>query len=251
MIPTLGQAGAMNSLAYQGDGEVGDESGWVRQKNLSCEHSGCTLVHWQHPDQTIYLSIRGTHGRRDAMDDLRIFFGHPPKSRIAFLERYIQEHCQQALDEDRLFVGGHSMGGMIAMAAAARWRLPGLVQNAPGWLANPPAPDTLSRMLEIRTGRDVVGSWGHCVPNTIVLHDPNAAKWDLRALHNRHRQMDLIERYGLTQMKLDDPRFYEQTTTISQHAHSPNTLGWIRATWLRVNEEHAIVSAMTRKPGKR
>ena len=250
MIPTLGQACAMNSLAYQGEGEVGDEGGWARKKNLVCDRSGCMVVHWQHADQTVYLSVRGTQGRRDAMDDLRIFFGQAPKSRIAFLEKYIQEQCEEALTQDRLMVGGHSMGGMIAMAAASRWRLPGLVQNAPGWLANPPEPETLDRMLELRTGRDVVGSWGHGVPNTIVLHDPDAKKWDLRVLHNRHRQMALVERYGLTHLRLDDPRLYEEKSPQAAHGHSPSTFGWMRATWLRVNEEHAVASAMSRKPGK-
>lgn len=248
MIPTIGQACAMNSLAYQAEGEIGDESGWVRHKNINCSRSGCAIVHWKYPDGTEYLSVRGTHGRRDAVDDVRIFFGLAPKARINFLEEYIDTHCMDALRRDTLMVGGHSMGGMIAMGAAARWRLPGLVQNAPGWLANPPSPESLARLLEIRTGRDVVGAWGHGVPNTIIVHDPEAAKWDLRRLHNRHHQATLIERTGLSQMRLDDPGLQAHHSGPDNIAQSFSTIGWMHATWKRVNREHALATSLPRKP---
>lgn len=139
---------------------------------------------------------------------------------------------------------------MIAMAAAARWNLPGLVQNAPGWLAKPPSPESLDQLIELRTGRDVVGAWGHSVPNTIVLHDPDAAKWDLNKLHSRHRQATLVEIYGLTHIKLDDPMILEHTSPDEAHQHSFSTIGWMRATWRRVNREHDIAQDIVKRGPK-
>lgn len=106
MTPTIGQACAMNSLAYQGDGDVGDESGWMRKCNVTCKDSGCAIVHWTHPDGTSYLAVRGTHSHRDALDDLRIFLGMQPKSRISFLEDYIERNCMDEIQNRQLFVGG-------------------------------------------------------------------------------------------------------------------------------------------------
>lgn len=240
----------MNSLAYQGDGDVGDQSGWIRKKNVICQHSGCVIVHWAHPDGAAYLAVRGTHSHRDALDDIRVFLGRQPKSRISFLEDYIERHCADEIQSKRLFVGGHSLGGMIAMAAAAKWNLPGLVQNAPGWLANPPSPESLDQLIELRTGRDVVGAWGHSVPNTIVLHDPDASKWDLSKLHSRHRQATLVEKYGLTDIRLDDPLLLEHKSSDEIHLHSFSTIGWMRATWLRVDREHGIAQTMAKRGPK-
>lgn len=236
MIPTLAQACAMNALAYQDEGEVGGRCGWVRVATTSCSDSGCVAVRWQHEDDSIYLAVRGSNSRRDTLDDLKVFLGQPPRARMAFFERYIETTCDAQLSGGSLMVGGHSLGGLVAMAAAARWNLSGLVQNSPGWLVDPPDQERLSNLIELRTGRDVVGVWGHSVPSTITLHDPEATLWDLRKLHNIDRQMDLVQRQGLGDFRLDDPRLHAQR--IEHRAHkAPGTLAWMKATWERIHED--------------
>lgn len=252
MIPTIAQACAMNALSYQGDGEVGDNSGWTRDETIVCRESGCVVVRWGHGDGSIYLAVRGSNSRRDTLDDLKVFLGQPPVARMAFFERYIEENCQEALENDTLMVGGHSLGGMVAMSAAARWQLRGLIQNSPGWLVDPPPPDRLARLVELRTGRDVVGVWGHSVPSTITLHDPNAVLWDLRKLHNVDRQMDLVQRQGLSNVRLDDPVLHAHP--IEPYSHkSPGTLAWMKATWRRIHEDDLEVRQMAKSalPGRK
>lgn len=237
-IPTIGQASAMNALAYQAEGEVGDRSGWRRAHDYPCPRSGCHIVRWEHPSGTMYISVRGTSNRRDVMDNVRIFLGKAPRTRIKALRNYIKEHCREALTNNRLYVGGHSMGGMIAMGAAARWGLPGLVQNAPGWLANAPTDEKLGQLVEIRTGRDVVGAWGSNVPHTLVLHDPQTPALDIRTLHSLHRQMELIQTHELTNIPLD--RLHAQLqheATLGAPRQDHGTLGWMRETWRQINHD--------------
>lgn len=251
MIPTLVQACAMNALAYEDQGESPVTGEWERRALTACSDSGCIVVPWHHCDGSVYLAIRGSNSRRDTLDDIKVFFGQPPLARIAFLERYIQTHHRQALDDGQLMVGGHSLGGLVAMGVAARWRLPGVVQNSPGWLINAPAPEALARMVEVRTGRDVVGVWGHSVPTTVTVHDPEAGKWDWKKLHNVDRQMRLVEQHGLAHMRLDDPALRLQPKPRPAFKSVPSTVDWMLATWTRVNEDHAQVAlpGKRRKPG--
>lgn len=243
MIPTLGQACAMNALAYEDQGETVMTRGWVRHPRVACNDSGCIVVPWQHGDGSVYLAVRGSNSRRDTLDDIKVFFGQPPLARIAFLERYIQTHHRQLLDERRLMVGGHSLGGLVAMGVAARWGLAGVVQNSPGWLIDPPPAEALARVVEVRTGRDVVGVWGHSVPTTVTVHDPEAGKWDWKKLHNVDRQVHLVQQHGLAHLSLDDPALRQQPKPRPAFKSAPGTVDWMLATWTRVNEDHELVAA--------
>src|SRR5690606_32927002 len=121
--------------------------------------------------------------------------------RIAFVQAFIQERFGP--QPRRLAVGGHSIGGLVAASAAEHFRLPGLAQNAPGWMARTPAPACLDRFLQVRTARDVVGAWGSNYPRQLVLVAPHAPDWSLKGLHHLERQNQVIDDYGIGHRLVD------------------------------------------------
>ena len=220
MMPTCGQAARMNALAYDTDtGTLDSVSNWQRKQVVSCEQTGCVVAHWEHEDGAVYLAVRGSSNRKDLGEDVRVFLGHAPKGRIAFLESYIQAHCTTALEQQQLAVGGHSLGGMVAQGAAARLSLPGFIQNSPGWLVDPPHSASIAKVVEVRTSGDVIGAWGHAVPITLRVHDPEMDQWSFWALHNVHRQVALIEQQGWGNACLDDPSVRAAAPAMSPSAH--------------------------------
>ena len=248
MIPTVGQAAAMNAMAYAdaGEQEILSNAGWQRQNFAQCEKTGCVVVPWKHAAGTIYLAVRGSTCRSDILDDMRVFLGQPPIERIGFLTNYIQTWYPENLGQKTLLVGGHSLGGMVAMGAAAQWRLCGLLQNSPGWLINPPDRDSLEKLVEIRTGRDVVGAWGHTVPTTLIVHDHDVSQWNLSALHNVYRQQVLIREHGLDHLLLNDISLRQLGMDYASDADKTGTFAWMKETWRRVTRE-SILDRSARK----
>ena len=232
----------MNASAYAHTMAAMPEiAGWECQALVFDKASGTTVARWAAESGHVYLAVRGTSGTRDAKESLRVFLGHEPTSRMAFLERYIEDTCQTELAENRLAVGGHSLGGLVALSAASKWNLPALVQNAPGWMNNPPPPETLQKVLEIRTGRDVIGDWGHPIPRQIVLQSPETPWWHLPSLHSVLRQNITIESHGLGGYAIDDPRF-----AVLEHLNDevrPGIAGWpqrIGRAWHRLREQNDL-----------
>ena len=232
----------MNASAYASTIEsMPDIPGWQCQALVFDAASGTTVARWLAQSGHVYLAVRGSASVRDVQESLKVFLGHEPASRMAFLERYIEETCQQELSEGRLAVGGHSLGGLVALSSAARWNLPALVQNAPGWMTNPPPPERLRKVLEIRTGRDVIGDWGHPIPRQVVLQSPETPWWHLPSLHGVLRQNLTIEAHGLGGFAIDDPRF-----AVLEHAGDevrPGLSGWpqrIGRAWLRLREQNDL-----------
>ncbi|MCP3920712.1 MAG: hypothetical protein GY711_34735 [bacterium] len=79
------------------------------------------------------LSIRGTAGPGDALQDARLLFGREPRA---------WRHGRTALDQarremparGRLALTGHSIGGAFASALGAEQQVPTVTFNAPGML---------------------------------------------------------------------------------------------------------------------
>lgn len=206
MTVLIGDAAAMNASAYENEeGSRPRLPGWRFAGTVEDRISGTTIARWEAQSGHVYLAVRGSHSSRDLMEDLRIFLGRDPVDRMAFLQNHIEKHCTSVLALGKLAVGGHSLGGLVALGAASRWNLPGLVQNAPGWVTSPPPPSSLSRMLEIRLGLDPVSGWGCSTPRTIVLQDPHVHWWNLKSLHSLFRLNKVIEEYGLRDLRVDDP----------------------------------------------
>lgn len=206
MTLTIRDAAAMNASAYLPSVEAMPTiNGWTCQERFEHARSGVVVARWESQEGHTYLAVRGSATPKDVAQNLLIFLGKEPTSRMAVLKAYIQDHCQDALATDRLAVGGHSLGGLVAESAAAEWNLPGLAQNAPGWMSNPPPPERLNRFLEIRTSRDVVGDWGHPTPRSLVIQSSHLAAWNLGSLHSVLKQNQSIEEHGLADFKVDDP----------------------------------------------
>jgi len=234
----------MNASAYvRGLENIQPIPGWECTELFEDHPSGVTIARWEAIHGLVYLAVRGTTNVKDIAQNLLIFLGQEPRRRMDVLQDYIEHRCAHALKHDQLAVGGHSLGGLVAEAAAARWKLPGLVQNAPGWMANPPPPERLERFLEIRTCRDVVGDWGHPTPRSIVLQSVQVPLWNLKSLHSVLKQNQAIEEHGLGDFLVDDPRLGR---SVDADPVVPGVGGWpkrmVRA-WrlLREHREWAVV----------
>lgn len=200
-------ASRMNEYAYESP-EAQRSSvvpGWEWDGCVEMKESGLSLSRWRSSEGMLYLAVRGTQSFGDVAQSLMVFLGQNPVRRQQAFMDYIETYCANELQEDRLFVGGHSLGGLVASAAAARWNLPGLVQNSPGWMANPPPPDKLARLLEIRTSRDTVGEWGSAYPRTLVVTAPHLPTLEVSALHSIRTQNQLIEQSWFSCLSVEDP----------------------------------------------
>ena len=215
----------MNESAYKSprDGGLPEVSGWTYEALIEFEDSGLALARFRANDGRLYLAVRGTHTARDVAQSLRLFFGQNPASRQEAFQSYIQQSCAEELASGRLCVGGHSLGGLVAAAAAARWNLPGLVQNAPGWMNNPPAPEKLSRLLEIRTSRDTIGEWGTPFPRALVVAMPHLPTLEISALHSVRRQNQALEKAWFSGLSVEDPGL--ELLAVPQESVSPGLAG--------------------------
>lgn len=200
-------AARMNESAYSepGGDPIPEVPGWRYESQQVFEDSGLALARWRADDGRLYLAVRGTHTPADVAQSLRVFFGQNPTRRQDALIAYIEQHCAQELAAGTLCVGGHSLGGLVASAAAARWNLPGLVQNAPGWMTDPPAPERLSRLLEIRTSRDTIGEWGAPYPRALIVDIPDLPTLEISALHSVRRQNQALEGEWFFSLSVEDP----------------------------------------------
>ena len=235
----IGDAAQMNASAYHHTMEAMPAlDGWHCQELVHDPKSGVTIARWQAQSGHVYLAVRGSAGTRDVLENMRLFLGRDPTSRMAFFRNYVEQTCQQEIAEDRLAVGGHSLGGLVALDAAAHWSLPALVQNAPGWISHRPDAPRLERVLEIRTGRDVVADWGHAMPRHVVLQDPSTPWWDLSALHAVLKQNEAIFAHGLDQVLVTDERFNPRADL--EDAVEPGLAGWpqrMKRAWGRLREQ--------------
>ncbi len=207
MSVTIRDAAAMNASAYLPSLEqMPALPGWTCTERFEHADSGVVIARWEAQTGHTYLAVRGSATPKDVAQNLLIFLGQEPTARMDVLRGYVENRCADALARGLLAVGGHSLGGLVAESAAARWNLPGLAQNAPGWMANPPAPEQLDRFLEIRTSRDVVGDWGHPTPRSLVIQAPHVPLWKLGSIHSVLKQNQAIEEHGLADLRVDDPR---------------------------------------------
>lgn len=238
MTVIIRDAAAMNASAYLPTLDAMPHiNGWTCQERFEHARSGVVIARWEADTGHVYLAIRGSATPKDVAQNLLIFLGKEPTSRMAILKDYIQARCEEALAQDLLAVGGHSLGGLVAESAAAEWNLPGLAQNAPGWMSNPPPPERLNRFLEIRTSRDVVGDWGHATPRSLVIQSAHVPLWQLGSLHSVLKQNDSIEEHGLADFRVDDIRLGR---AVEADPVIPGVAGWpkrmVRA-W-RLLKEH-------------
>lgn len=197
----IGDAGRLNEAAYIGPGaELPGK--WREAGFIEDRKSGVAMGHYTNGD-THYLAIRGTWGTDDVMPALRVFLGKDPLERIEFVNTYIEKNFTPG-QMRHLAVGGHSLGGMVAAAAAEKFHLPGLAQNSPGWMSRVPKAQRLDKLIQIRTARDVVADWGSNYPRTLLLPAPSIPRWRITSLHNLEYQNELIEGYGLGWFTVDD-----------------------------------------------
>lgn len=199
---SLGVAAALNSCAYMGAG-VELPSGWREVDFIEDQASGVAMGHYANGEQH-YLAVRGTWGSGDIMPALRVFLGADPVDRILFLQGQIMERFGGDPDPSILAVGGHSLGGLIAAAAAERFGLAGLAQNSPGWMTRVPEAGRMDKFLQVRTARDVVADWGSAYPRNLLLPDTSMTDWSFSALHNLERQNQLIADHGIGHFRVDD-----------------------------------------------
>lgn len=236
---TVADAAAMNAAAYFDSPQAMPEvTGWSCQEVVLDRASGVTVARWKAQTGHVYLAVRGSASARDVLQNMQLFLGRDPTHRMEFLRAYIENNCQQELENDTLAVGGHSLGGLVALDSAAKWRLPCLIQNAPGWISSRPEDPKLERVLEIRTGRDVVGDWGHAAPRNVVLQDPSTPWWRLSALHAVIRQNESIQAHGLGDWMITDPRF--DRSLPEEDVVEAGVKGWpqrIRRAWGRLREQ--------------
>lgn len=212
---SLGEAGDLNSAAYLGPGAT-LPIGWEEVRFVYDHKSGVALGHYQNCfDGRNYLAIRGTWGTNDIMPALRVFLGKDPVERIEFVNAYIEQNfTHQQLG--KLSVGGHSLGGLVAAAAAEKFQLPGLAQNSPGWMSRVPQAQRLSQFLQVRTARDVVADWGSNYPRNLLLPAPAIPRWRITNLHNLEHQNELIVENGLSLFLVNDKSLVPASDTIEE-----------------------------------
>lgn len=211
---TLGDASQLNSAVYLGSGAALPE-GWKEQEFIDDRKAGVTMGHYVNGDQN-YLAIRGTWGPSDILPALRVFFGSDPTDRIEYVQQHIIKRFGESPGPQDLAVGGHSLGGLVAAAAAERFNLPGLAQNSPGWMTRVPDATRLNRFVQVRTARDVVADWGTKYPRNLMLSDPDLPTWGITSLHNLEHQNKLIEDHGLGHYRVDDPTLAPFEAVINQ-----------------------------------
>lgn len=255
----IGDAAQMNASAYEETLEAMPHiEGWRCVDLLKDTQSGVSVARWEAQSGHVYLAVRGTATGRDVLENMRLFLGRDPTSRMEFFRNYVQTTCAKELAADCLAMGGHSLGGLLALDAAAHWSLPALIQNAPGWISHRPNAPRLERVLEIRTGRDVVGDWGHAAPRNIVLQDPLTPWWHLAMLHAVMRQNDIIRSHGLGDVLITDERFNPRP--LEDDAVKPGLAGWPQRmcrAWNRLREQqdlarlHRVLSGEAPPPRRR
>lgn len=200
---SLGDASSLNSAVYKGPGAPLPED-WEEEDFVVDRETGLTMGHYSNGYRN-YLAIRGTWNTSDVLPALRVFFGADPLERIQVAQGYIKERFGDRPNPATLAVGGHSLGGLVAAAMAEEFQLPGLAQNAPGWMTRTPSPDRLQGFLQIRTARDVVADWGSVYPRSLMLTDPGLPRWGITSLHNLEHQNRLIQEHGLADRGVDNP----------------------------------------------
>lgn len=200
---SLGEASSLNSAVYEGTG-ASLPDGWEEVGVVTDKDSGLIVGHYANGARN-YLAVRGSWGASDVLPALKVFLGADPVERIEVFEHHIRTRFGDRPAPGSLAVGGHSLGGLVAAAAAERFHLPGLAQNAPGWMARIPDPAKLNRFLQVRTARDVVADWGTNYPRNLMLPDPSLPMWGVSSLHNLEHQNKLIEEHGLAHYRVDDP----------------------------------------------
>lgn len=243
---TLGEAGEMNSTVYVGPG-IRLPVGWEEVRFIIDQATGVSMGHYINcRDERHYLAIRGTWGKSDILPAMRVFLGKDPLERIEFVNNYIEKYFGTP-DSTKLAVGGHSLGGLIAAAAAEKFGLPGLGQNSPGWMTRLPDAEKLRNFLQVRTARDVVADWGSNYPRNLLLPTPSIPRWRITNLHNLEHQNELIAEHGLSWFKVDDQALVPFSDTLN--ALPPGQLARLgRAAGLwRVAHEYTYVEPQRRK----
>lgn len=200
---SLGDAASLNSAVYEGAG-ASLPQGWEEVGIATDKASGLIVGHYANGARH-YLAVRGSWGRSDVLPALKVFLGSDPVDRIQVFQDHIKTHFGERPSPGLLALGGHSLGGLVAAAAAERFHLPGLAQNAPGWMTRIPDPTKLNRFLQVRTARDVVADWGTNYPRNLMLPDPSLPMWGVPSLHNLEHQNKLIKEHGLAHYRVDDP----------------------------------------------
>lgn len=199
---SIGDASDLNSAAYIGPGADLPDN-WQEVAFIEDRKTGVSMGHYI-KGQVNYLAVRGTWGTSDILPALRVFLGSDPVERIDFVQKYIENNFGSCPDGKKLAVGGHSLGGLVAAAAAEKYNLPGLAQNSPGWMSRVPKAEKLKQFLQVRTARDVVADWGSNYPRNLMLPDPSLPAWNITSLHNLERQNMLIRQHGLNWFDVDD-----------------------------------------------
>jgi hypothetical protein len=72
-------------------------------------------------------------------------------------------------------------------------------------MVDPPAPDKLSRLLEVRTCRDTVSDWGSAFPRTVTLNLPHLPTLGITSLHAIAHQNRALEDVWFASASVDDP----------------------------------------------
>lgn len=217
---SLGTAANLNSAVYLGPGAQLPAS-WREVDFIHDPASGVIMGHYA-AGKLNYLAIRGAWDKTDIMPALRVFMGADPVARMMFVQDQILQRFGGDPCPTLLAVGGHSLGGLVAAAAAERFGLSGLAQNSPGWMTRQPEPERLHRFLQVRTARDVVADWGSGYPRNLMLPDPQLPDWSLSGLHNLERQNQLIDEHGIGHYKVDDHALVAPVDQVSASPATPS-----------------------------
>lgn len=138
--------------------------GWTLVEAVDCKTTG---TGWVHASNGVwdYVAVRGTHALSDTSALVSAFLGKAPNRRVLAINAYLDRAFPDG-EPERIMLGGHSLGGLLASAVALQRGWAAFTENAPGWFGSNGASD---RILEIRSAGDVVGAWGRHPGRVLVL----------------------------------------------------------------------------------
>lgn len=242
--PTVYEAAILNDLSYM-ESDLKDEKVW----RLIAHDSKLGLCHWESEEGYTYIGIAGTRRQKDdVVESVKVFFGKIPDDRIEGVTQYLMEHCVEAIANDSISLGGHSLGGLVASSVAAKFHLPALIQNSPGYFKTTPDPEKSNRIVEIKTARDVVSDWGSNAANLLTLYETSISVWKISILHALKRQNKLLFEQApeIAKSFLKDVIHLPEIEKNMDVHPTGNTLSSILVSWKRLRN-HCTNTAIKKK----